>query len=97
MKQSVEVNGVSLTRAQVEKAWKELNKEEIKVPCLTRVFRKGAPQLKGVVITGYVQQVYTAEMMNEAYKYTVIRVDGGGTSYETEEELLEYWEVDPKP
>jgi hypothetical protein len=95
MKNEVIIDGVKLTRAQVEKALKDLNTPII-FENLTRVVSRHDRRVEGVVVIGEAQQRYIrATLLNssmcEATKYTVFQTHGGAASYVDVETLLKDW------
>ncbi len=98
MTQSVTVNGVTLTRAQVESALEELNKPEFSIPILARVQHRTNGNI-GVVIRGDVQGRYINSRITagdtfwQNHPLTVVNGVGSGDSYRTERGLLEVWKV----
>lgn len=97
MKNTVTVNGVTLSRAQVEDALKTLNAPELSIENLTHVESKSKNQ-RGIVLVGSVQQSYvhgrnTEYMPPLIGRYTVVTTGGYGSTYETVEALLKDWTV----
>lgn len=97
MKNTVTVNGVTLSRAQVEDALKTLNAPELSIENLTHVEGKLSRQ-KGIVLVGDVQQKYlygknTQYGSNFVGQYTVVAANGYSATYETVEALLKNWTV----
>ena len=86
---TVKVNGVELTRAQVEQALTELNA----VPALKNLMRVTGLGHRGVILIGDVQQKYVKQKGCPEGRYTVVDENGGGWSYETVEGLLQSWTV----
>lgn len=97
---NVTVNGVSLTRAQVEQAMATLNTPAppappvYKVPeCLQRVIGRRetwAAGMTGVVITGKVQRRYAyTSNLPSSVGVTVVTNDGNGRSY-TQHEVSDW-------
>ncbi len=92
-KHSVVVNGITLTREQVEDALVALNTPEVPgVPCLTRVQRINRPEVQGVVIRGQVQEDYDRQRSGRTI-LTVVDAGGFGYSFSSVENLLTTWEV----
>lgn len=96
MKDGVTVNGVYLTRSDIEAAVKRLN--EPLLACLTRLKNKDSRKT-GVVITGYVQKTYRKgyhESLDpfNAGDYTVVDQDGQGYTYNSENALLKFWDIE---
>ncbi len=75
MRQSVVIDGITLTREQINRAASEINKPEPWVN-LTRV-KNVAAQSKGVVLRGYVQRQY-ALSLGWGCDMTIVRTDGQG-------------------
>ncbi len=87
------VNGVVLTRADVATAVALLAQPD-PVANLSLVQQQKNSSIKGVVITGAVQEGYaTSRLFQSHYMYTVVMSNGDGPSYGTEESLLADWKV----
>lgn len=99
MKDKVSINGVELTRAQVEAALADLNRVEVApVANLTRVKKRAAignhPWEKGIVIKGTTQNYYRIGKGYQANLTVLVEQEsGGGNSYVDDAAMLTQWEV----
>lgn len=94
MKNRITINGVELTRQQVEAAMAALNTPD-PIPNLTRVHRRTSGEC-GVVIRGSVQHNYVTSFESGLFRncsVTVVSAKGGGSSYRSDADLLLYWHI----
>lgn len=108
MHKGVIVEGTYPSREQVYQAYETIMKamDALNQPeplkHLQRLRLKGSLGVVGVLIIGDVQQNYIRQKFSFApslrlslprYRFTIVNQDGGGSSFETEEELLRVWEL----
>lgn len=91
MRETVVVEGVTLTRAALEKALEDINQPDIKhLDRVTRIYQ--GSRIDGVVIHGSAQQAYAKGANISACDWTVIGGDGYGYSFSSLEHLRSIWE-----
>lgn len=95
MKDIVTIDGVTLSRKQVEKAYQEMNAPP-PLKHLDRVRRRFFTSEWGVVLIGPAQQAYMRGMdLQTKYRVTIIAESGAGESYLSSEMAFDTWEVIP--
>lgn len=94
MKDRITINGVELTRQQVEAARAALNTPD-PIPNLTRVCRRSDRTVTGIVLKGPIQRCYAENYKGSYPTSTVVVVEpcGGGNSYNDDADLLRLWKV----
>jgi hypothetical protein len=95
-KDFVTVDGVTLSRAQVEAAVVALNKVEPHYPNLSRVKRVHGSTV-GIVLRGRIQEIYTQNEYNRRAgitgPVTIVEVSGSGNTYDSEEQMQRQWDL----